>query len=144
MTQIGRDYATLAIGRRVTVVSDIAPDIHVLGSSDLLEAIVENLVDNAVSFTPGGGQVRLSLMGDKTHATIAVVDEGPGVPPDSLPRIFDRYFSTRAIDAAAGHAQQLGIGLWVVQRNVTVLNGTITAENRAEGGLRVVVRLPRV
>ncbi len=144
MTQIGRDFATLAIGRRVTVVSDIAPDVHVLGSSDLLEAIIENLVDNAVSFTPSGGQVRLGLVADKTHATISVVDDGPGVPPDCLPKIFDRYFSTRAIDTAAGHAQHLGIGLWVVQRNVTALNGTITAENRPEGGLRMVVRLPRV
>ena len=76
-------------------------------------------------------------------AELLIGDSGPGVPPDNLERIFDRYFSQRPAAARGGDGQtHFGIGLWVARRNVEALGGTISAENRQPHGLLMRVRLP--
>lgn len=144
MDRLGRDYATLAQGRRVSVVTVVEPEIEVRGSLDLLEAIIENLVDNAVSFTPSGGRVQLQLASDRGAAVMTIADNGPGVPEDRLTRMFDRYFTTRSQGHKSSEGGHLGLGLWIVKRNVDALGGTIVARNRSEGGLKIIVRLPRL
>jgi two-component system sensor histidine kinase ChvG len=80
-----------------------------------------------------------------------VDDEGPGVDPANLDRIFERYFSHREPgrgmpeDEAAAHqagAAHFGIGLWIVRRNIEAFGGRVRAENRPTGGLRMTVALP--
>lgn len=144
MERLGRDYATLAQGRRVTVLSTIEPNVEVRGSLDMLEAIIENLVDNAVSFTPSGGRVQIELVTERGMAVMTVADNGPGVPGDRLPRIFDRYFTTRSQGNKGAPGGHLGLGLWIVKRNVDALGGTIAARNRTDGGLKVTLKLPRL
>ncbi|MDA5192463.1 sensor histidine kinase [Govanella unica] len=144
LERLGRDYATLAQARRVTVLSQVEPGIDVRGSLDMLEAIIENLVDNAVSFTPSGGRVQLELAGDRGFAVLSVSDNGPGVSEDQVTRIFDRYFTTRSQGHKGAPGGHLGLGLWIVKRNVDALGGSIVARNRSEGGLKITLRLPRL
>jgi two-component system sensor histidine kinase ChvG len=94
------------------VVGEIAPGIAIAGGADMIETIIENLVDNAVSFSPPGGEVRVGLSRRGATAVLTIEDRGPGVPADRLERIFERYYSQRpgqvrmtaALDAASDAA----------------------------------------
>lgn len=116
--------------------------IAVRGGTDQLETVLENLIDNALSFTPPGGTVRIALGRVGRRVQLTVDDEGPGVAPDRLAKIFDRYQSFRPEGGPGSDAPHFGIGLWIVRRNVEAMGGKVRAENRAEGGLRVIVELP--
>ncbi len=111
---------------------------------DLLETVIENLLDNAISFSPPGGEVALSLDAEGSDALITVEDQGPGVAGEKLERIFERYYSERDETVDGDGNEHFGIGLWIVRRNVEAIGGRITAENRPQGGLRVRLRIPRV
>lgn len=100
----------------------------------LLHRAVRNLIENALRASAGGGEVRIRIdQVDKT-ARIAVLDSGPGVKADLLPRIFDPYFST--------HDTGTGLGLPIARRIAEEHGGDMTARNRPEGGLEVTVTLP--
>jgi len=132
----------------VMVRSTIEPGIFVAGGADLLETVVENLVDNALSFSPPNGKVAVILRRNAGRAELLVEDEGPGVDQALAERIFDRYFSQRPAEPddadAKAHERpsHFGIGLWIVRRNVEAIGGNVVAENRATGGLRMRVTLP--
>jgi two-component system sensor histidine kinase ChvG len=107
----------------------------------MVETVIENVVENALSFTPNGGtiEVRLDRVGDR-HAELTVGDTGPGVPAENLERIFERYFSRR--QHVRGQEAHFGIGLWIARRNVEALGGMVRAEHRAPHGLLVRISLP--
>lgn len=100
----------------------------------LLQRAVRNLIENALRASAGGGRVVVRVEQTDGFARIVVVDSGPGVPPDLLPRIFDPYFST--------HDAGTGLGLPIARRIAEEHGGDISARNRPEGGLEVVVTLP--
>lgn len=144
-------YTGLLAERRLHMRSRIDAGLVVRASEETLETIVENLVENAVSFSPPDGtvSVRLTRVGSCTE--LVVDDEGPGVDPANLERIFERYFSHREPgrgmpeDEMAAHqagAAHFGIGLWIVRRNIEAFGGRVRAENRPTGGLRMTVTLP--
>ena len=137
------DYAATAQGSDVTFACEIAPDLHVLGDPDLLETAFENLFDNAVSFSPPGGSVRVMARRLGSRIEVHVDDHGPGVPPHLLDRIFERHVSIRPHrdDTSSGQAN-FGIGLWICRRHLAAHGGKIEAQNRPEGGLRMCVALP--
>lgn len=124
----------------------ITPGIHVMGGIDLIETAIENIVDNALSFSPPHGIVTVTLTRDDHEATLVISDSGPGVDSRHIDKIFERYFShrphRREHDEAVEGGTHFGIGLWVVRRNIEALDGTVTAANRPQGGLAVTVRLP--
>lgn len=125
--------------------TDIAAGMFVRAGEEILEVVFENLIENAASFSPKGSTISVSMVRVGDAARIVVEDEGPGVDPRNLERIFDRYFSHRPGAAAEGNGNShFGIGLWIVQRNVTALRGTVRAVNRSSRGLAVVVELPLV
>lgn len=124
----------------------IAPGAMVLGAPEILETVFENVLENAASFSPGGGRIRVSLQRLNGGLEARIEDEGPGVPEHKLERIFDRYVSERpaaGADRTPGHdGPHFGIGLWIVRRNVEAMGGRIHAENPDHGGFRMVIRLP--
>ncbi len=119
----------------VTVDFDAEPDsILTRFDAKLLHRAVRNLIENALRASAGGGRVVVRVEQNNGFAKIAVLDSGPGVPPDQLPRIFDPYFST--------HDTGTGLGLPIARRIAEEHGGGITARNRSKGGLEVVVTLP--
>lgn len=122
---------------------DLAAGLFVRAGEEILEVVFENLIENAASFSPKGGIISVTLSRAGDEARIVVEDEGPGVDPRNLERIFDRYFSHRPGAAAESNGNShFGIGLWIVRRNVTALRGTVRAVNRSAHGLAVTVLLP--
>jgi two-component system, OmpR family, sensor histidine kinase ChvG len=126
-------------GRDIRLRGELSPGIFVLGSEEMIETVLENLIDNAASYAPAGSEVLVRLRRERDTAHIEVVDAGPGVPPAQLDQIFDRYFSARW---RGNESASFGIGLSIARRNVEAMQGTIEAENRTPHGLTVRIRLP--
>ncbi len=114
----------------------------VLGEGARLERVVENLIDNALSFSPQGGAVAIAVRREGSDLVIQVDDDGPGVPEDSRESVFRRFQSVRPASEAFG--QHSGLGLAIARTIVEAHQGAISAESREGGvaGARFVVRLP--
>jgi len=112
----------------------------VLGDVDRLQQVVANLMDNASRIVGDGGHVSVDLSAEGEHAVLAVSDDGPGIPEDDLPRLFDRFY--RADSSRTRAKGGAGLGLAIVRAIVTSHGGSITAENVPGGGARMIVRLP--
>lgn len=107
---------------------------------DRLEQVVINLLDNAVRFTPPGGAVTVSAREEGGAVAIAVSDTGPGIPPEDLDRIWERFYKAdRARTRAAGGT---GLGLAIARELVERLGGTISVESRVGEGTTFTVTLP--
>jgi signal transduction histidine kinase len=113
--------------------------VVVRADGERLQRVVENLVNNAIKYSPDGGAVEVSVALDGHHAVLRVRDYGIGISPDALPRIFDRAY--RAPEAAA-HAPGLGLGLSIAAQVVARHGGTIDAAAADGRGTIVSVRLP--
>lgn len=118
----------------------------VRGTEDRLAQVFLNLIDNAVSFSPPRGVIRVRLEAGADVVQVFVDDDGPGLPPAKLAAIFDRFYSERPPGEAFGlHS---GLGLNIARRIVEAHGGSLDAENRAGAapdsvaGARFVVRLP--
>ena len=153
VSEIAEENAEIFKESGCSLNAQIVPGLHIMGGENLIEAIVQNIVDNAMTFSPRGACVSLSLRPSDNRVELKVMDEGPGVDPRNLESIFDRYVSIRQdspdctvagapAQAAGGHQVHFGIGLWVVRRNVEAMNGTIEARNRESGGFEITVRFP--
>lgn len=118
------------------------PDPRVRVARDRLAQVLENLLDNAVGFTPPGGAVDVSVGVEESRVVIAVADAGRGIPDEHIGRLFDRFFSYRPAEPR-GSGRHVGLGLSIVKTIVDGYGGTIEASNRAEGGARFEVRLPK-
>ncbi|MDC3953662.1 response regulator [Polyangium jinanense] len=107
-----------------------------------LQQVVWNLLSNAVKFTPAGGQVFVSLLGDDSHVEFAVEDTGKGISAAFLPHVFEPF---RQADVGTTRAHGgLGLGLALVRHLVELHGGVIEVTSKGEGkGARFVVRLPR-
>ncbi len=127
--------------RQLSLKGHIQPNVVVYANEEMVELVVENIFENAVSFSPPGESIGVRLETRDRVAEFLVGDAGPGVPPENLPRLFDRYFSQRPDNGTDGQVH-FGIGLWIARRNVEALGGTISAENRRPNGLLMRVTLP--
>ena len=113
--------------------------------------VLRNLIDNALTFSPADGEVRiqaaLSNEGEQERVIITVEDDGPGIPPDNLEAVFERFYTERPKGAQFG--SHSGLGLAICRQIITAHKGTIFAENRQSAanmevqGARFVVSLPR-
>jgi K+-sensing histidine kinase KdpD len=104
-----------------------------------LEHVLRNLLQNAAKYAPAGSKIEVVVTGDAGGGSVAVLDEGPGVPPEDIERIFERFYRS---DHTAGIAPGAGLGLAVCRRLIEGLGGTIRADLRPEGGLAVSFWLP--
>jgi two-component system OmpR family sensor kinase len=129
-----------AQGRDVRLVLEpAAAAMAVRAAPTAVGLALTNILDNAVKFSPAGGQVKVGVGGAGGEAVITVTDDGPGISPDDLPRLFDRFH--RGAAARAGEAAGFGLGLAISRAVIAREGGMITAENRPEGGARFCICL---
>ncbi len=115
-------------------VVDASPGLAAMGDPRLLARVLSNLVGNSVDALRNGGVIHLTASRRDGRIEAAVEDDGPGVPPEILPRLFDPYFSAKSGGT--------GLGLAIAKKIVEEHGGTIGAANRREGGFRVRFDLP--
>jgi signal transduction histidine kinase len=119
------------------------PDAPVLieGDRDRLEQVLQNLLQNAVKYSPGGGKIAVELDADPSEVRIAITDSGVGIPASEIPRIFERFY--RASNVEMGQINGMGVGLYVVKEIIAFHGGTVEVTSRIGEGSRFCVRLPR-
>lgn len=111
-------------------------DVWVNADAQRLTQVLSNLLDNAFRMLPDGGTIRLSLGEKKDEVLLSVEDDGPGIPDELLPYVFDRFVQGKDKTGSSG------LGLAIVKALVDLHEGTVSVSNRAEGGARFTVTLP--
>ena len=133
LEEIATSYAQSG-ERGIEFHSEIAPSTPetLPGDARMLRGAIANLIENALQAAPGG-RVHLGSHAVDSKVIIDVEDDGPGVPPELLPKIFDPYFSTKSTGT--------GLGLAIARKAIEEHGGSVHAENR-NPGLRVEIELP--
>lgn len=104
----------------------------VLGDDAILEGVVGNLIDNAVKYARPGGNVQADLSADAEAVTLTVQNDGPGIPPDDVPRLFSRFFRG---DPARQRGQGTGLGLAIARAGAEVHGGRLEYVGNASGAV---------
>ena len=118
------------------------PELTVSGDAQRLEQAIQNLAANAVRHTPPGGRVVLTARRRDGTVHLTVRDTGPGIAPEHLPRVFDRFYKADASRTASGTPSGSGLGLSIVKAIVERHGGSIVASNADGGGAVFEVVLP--
>lgn len=104
------------------------------------EQVIVNLLDNAIKYSPEGGQIRLEMtLPDLDTIHLTITDQGLGIPPEHRPHIFDRFYQAHQRNYLSG----MGLGLYITRQIIELHGGSIEAEFPEEGGTRFIIRLPR-
>lgn len=145
VTRLANDTARNRFPKvELTITDTQKKGLAVMGQDLRLGQVLNNLIDNARSFSPTGGVVRIAAERRAKTVEIRVEDDGPGIEPDNLERIFERFYTDRPTADAFG--KNSGLGLSISRQIVIAHGGTIRAENihGADGpaGARFIVRLP--
>ena len=117
------------------------PEVCVLSSAHDVAIVLDNLVENALHYTPPGSTVTIECEAGEDHGRLAVLDEGPGVAPDEDGRLFERFYRGAA---SRGGVSGTGLGLAIVETLARRWGGAARIVNRPEGGARAEVELPLV
>jgi signal transduction histidine kinase len=128
------------LGDRAFTVAVEPPGLTVEADPEALAGVLLNLVSNAVRHTAAGGRIALTAHADGDDVELAVLDDGPGIPPELLPVIFDRF--ARADPARSRATGGTGLGLAICRAVVEAHGGTIAASSGPAGGATFTVRLP--
>ena len=119
---------------------EMKDDTAILGDSAKLEQVIYNVIDNAIKYTPRGGEVEVSLNRSGKKALIRISDTGIGIPADDLPHIFDRFYR---VDKARSRATGgTGLGLSIVKQIVQNHGGNISAASSEGKGTAFTIELP--
>ncbi|MCL2896328.1 ATP-binding protein [Brenneria tiliae] len=132
-------YEAQVPGVEILLQADDGVDHTVKGNAELMRRAIDNIVRNALRFSIRAQQVRVSLSGDEHEWTIRVADQGPGVEKSKLSSIFDPFIRIESPLSGKGY----GLGLAIARRVVQAHGGHIEAENGAQGGLVICLRIPR-
>jgi signal transduction histidine kinase len=138
---IARDVASCLAGTRALRVSVRADPVEVAGDEDRVRQLVANLLQNGLRYaSEAHGAVEVTVARGPGEARLIVEDDGPGVPPDAVERVFDRFYR---VDRARNRAQGgTGLGLAIVRHIAEAHGGRVWAENRSPHGARFIVVLP--
>ena len=135
------DLAAAAEPRGQRVEVTVGPGAGTLrGDPAKLHDALRNLVANAIIYAPEGSTIRVDAATNGADVTLAVSDEGPGIPEEDLARVFERFY--RVDKSRARDPGGTGLGLAIVKHLVTLHGGRVAAENRPQGGARFTIALP--
>jgi two-component system OmpR family sensor kinase len=131
------DMNSFAAARQIKLESGRIQQTFVHGDADSLRILVQNLLDNAVRYTPEGGTVCVTLAGHGTTAALTIEDSGIGIPPESRERVFDRFYRVPGTGVSGS-----GLGLAIVKAIAERHDASITFSTSPLGGLVVTVTFP--
>ena len=129
-----------ALNRNIDLGFELVEPLAVPSEPVMLAAMIRNLLDNALRYTPEGGNVDIGVYRQDGAAILQIEDSGPGIESSDMDRIFEPFFR-----GAREEAEGTGLGMSIVKRVVDELGGSIALENImgvGRSGLRVIVRLP--
>jgi two-component system phosphate regulon sensor histidine kinase PhoR len=130
---------SLAAAKQIEVTTQVeAPAFET--DRDRLRGVLENLVENALKYTPGGGHVSVTARADEGTVVFEVADDGPGIGAEHLPRVFERFY--RVDKARSRELGGTGLGLSIVKHLVESLGGTVSVSSERGEGSRFSVRFP--
>jgi signal transduction histidine kinase len=140
--RIAERHDPILRARNIELVRSVPEDLDLDADEQRLEQALQNVASNAVRHTPDGGRLELrgESVGDKVRITIR--DTGPGIPPEHLPHVFDRFYKADASRTATGAVSGSGLGLSIVRAIVERHGGTVTASNAPDGGAIFEFLLP--
>jgi two-component system phosphate regulon sensor histidine kinase PhoR len=125
--------------QRTAVDVDPAAELFVTDPQQVHEAL-QNVVENASIYSPAGGLITLGARRTGGQILLRVIDEGPGIPPPALSRVFERFY--RVDKARSRDSGGTGLGLAIVKHIVERMDGSVRAENRPGGGAVFTIQLP--
>ena len=125
--------------KNLEIETDIADDIRVKSDPELLRLVWNNLISNAVKFTPDGGTVGVSLKADEKIVSVSVTDTGCGIDPETGKHIFEKFYQGDTSHATQGN----GLGLALVKRVVDILNAEIGVHSVSGKGSTFTVKMKR-
>lgn len=140
LTGLVHDLQPLAAERGVSLTLECPPGLSLRVDPHLLERVVGNLAENALKYTPAGGAAWVTASREEGEVRIAVADTGPGIAPEHLPRIFERFYRVdKARSRATGGA---GLGLSIAADAARLMGGRIAVESQPGAGSRFTLSLP--
>lgn len=137
-------FSPVAEDRGIVLELAASSPVWVEGNRHYLRQVMNNLLDNALKFTPTGGSIHVSVSRDKElrRAAIRVADSGTGIAPEDLPHIFERFFRSDRSRPRAGETRGTGLGLSICEAIIHLHGGTISAESQLGKGTTLIVHLP--
>lgn len=142
--RVRRRHERILVEKRLTLETEPTPrDLILRVDPKRLEQVLQNLVANAVRHTPDGGRISVTACAEDHAVRLAVEDTGPGIPPEHLDRVFDRFYKVDVSRTGTALPSGSGLGLSIVRAIVARHGGAITAANVPGGGARFEIVLPR-
>jgi two-component system, OmpR family, sensor histidine kinase CpxA len=141
LNEVVEDAQFEASSQHKQVLLEIKSAAEIQGDAELLHSALENVVRNAVAYTPEGSSVSVQLVEEGGQLVITVRDQGCGVDESSIGSLFDAFY--REGDARDRDSGGYGLGLAIAQRAVLLHDGAIRARNHPDGGLEIEIRLPQ-
>jgi len=137
-------YRPLAAEREIQIDLHADEDGLFAGDPGKIRRVFSNLLDNAIKYMGGPGDIEVTLSKSGDGLSVTVADSGPGIPPEDLPHIFERFYRVDRVRAANSRpeARSAGLGLAICQSIVHAHGGDIAINNIAPNGARVIVNLP--
>ena len=140
LEQVMRMMSLLAQEKGTELTYRMEKDCRVSATKGEVHQVIYNLTDNAVKYSGKNGKVRVELRHEDHDVVLTVADNGPGIPEEDLPKVFERFYRVdKARSRAAGGT---GLGLSIVQDTVKKRGGTVSVANRSNGGAIFTVRWP--
>ena len=134
-------FSADAAGKSISLVLNLADSLPSINlDPERIVQILHNLLQNAIRFTPQGGVTEVSLQWEKSWVEISVHDSGPGIPAESLPYLFDRFY--RADPGRSREDGTTGLGLSIARKLAEAHRGSLTARNHPQGGALFILKLP--
>jgi two-component system phosphate regulon sensor histidine kinase PhoR len=121
--------------------SDVSDKTQVLADADKIKQVMENLIDNAVKYTPEAGTININVISGEKDVSISVEDNGSGIPQEDLPRIFERFY--RVEKDRSREKGGSGLGLSIVKHILELHNIQIKVESEVNKGTKFEFALPR-
>ena len=146
--ELGEKWAEVARKKEVAWECRPPPGLHEVAIDPRLARVVlDNLVDNAIKFTSGGGHVTVSSRTGNSDLIIEVADDGCGIPSEEQERVFERFYQVQTARSGTGSTQPdtrgTGLGLAIVRHAVAAMRGTVTLASKPGSGTRVTVTIPQ-